>query len=29
MNFPEKDKIFSELKKLLPEPTKIVVGVSG
>lgn len=29
MHFPEKDKIFLALKKLLPEPTKIVVGVSG
>ena len=29
MHFPEKDKIFSRLSKILPTPTKIIVGVSG
>lgn len=29
MHFPEKDKIFSKLDKILNSPTKILVGVSG
>jgi len=28
MHFPEKDKIFLELDKLLPLPVKIIAGVS-